>query len=92
MGPEDLVYGPIGGKSAAGVPNPAGYNLMHSPRHTWTYAPCMRPDEVLVFKLCDTDAQRVQWTAHSAFDDPTSPPGAAPRRSLELRTLAFLPN
>ena len=51
----------------------------------------LRPEEVLVFKLCDTDRERVQWTAHTAFDDPASPPDAAPRRSIELRTLAFFP-
>jgi hypothetical protein len=88
---EDLVFGPIGGNSAAGVPNAAGWNLAHNPAHRWRYLPHMRPEEVLVFKLCDTDQGRVQWTAHTAFDDPTSPPGAAPRRSIELRTLAFMP-
>jgi hypothetical protein len=89
---QDLVFGPIGGKSAAGVPNAAGWNLAHNPAHRWRYLPHMRPEEVLVFKLCDTDESRVQWTAHTAFDDPTSPPDAAPRRSIELRTLAFMPN
>ncbi len=28
-------------------------------------------------------------TGHTAFDDPTSPPGAAPRESIESRTLVF---
>jgi hypothetical protein len=88
---QDLVFGPIGGNSAAGVPDAAGWNLAHNPAHRWLYVPHMTPDEVLVFKLCDTDAHRVQWTAHTAFDDPTSPADAAPRRSIELRTLAFLP-
>lgn len=88
---QDLVFGPIGGNSAAGVPDAAGWNLAHNPAHRWRYLPRMRPEEVLVFKLCDTDQQRVQWTAHTAFDDPTSPADAAPRRSIELRTLAFLP-
>jgi hypothetical protein len=87
---QDLVYGPIGGNSASGVANAAGWNLAHNPAHRWLYVPRMRPEEVLVFKLCDTDQDRVQWTAHTAFDDPTSPPGAAPRRSIELRTLAFI--
>jgi hypothetical protein len=88
---EDLVFGPIGGNSASGVPNAAGWNLAHNPAHRWLYVPRMRPEEVLVFKLCDTDRERVQWTAHTAFDDPASPPDAAPRRSIELRTLAFFP-
>jgi hypothetical protein len=88
---QDLVFGPIGGNSAAGVPNAAGWNLAHNPAHRWCYVPRMRPEEVLVFKLCDTDQDRVQWTAHTAFDDPTSAPDARPRRSIELRTLAFIP-
>jgi len=32
---------------------------------------------------------RARWTAHSAFKDPTSPPNAAPRESIEIRTIAF---
>ena len=87
----DLVYGPIA-NSASGLKNAAGWNLAHNPAHRWRYVSHMRPDEVLVFKLCDTDESRVQWTAHTAFDDPTSPAGAAPRRSIELRTLAFIPD
>ena len=30
-----------------------------------------------------------RWTAHTAFDDPTTPPNARPRESIEIRTLAF---
>ena len=86
----DLVHGPIP-NSLSGVEGAAGYNLAPNPDHRWCYVPDMQPDEVLVFKLCDTDHGRVQWTAHTSFDDPATRPGAAPRRSIELRTLAFLP-
>ncbi len=89
---DDLIHGPIGGNSAAGVPNAAGWNLAYNPAHRWCYVPDMQPDEVLVFKLCDTDAGRVQWTAHTAIDVPGTAPGASPRRSIELRTLAFVPD
>lgn len=88
---EDLVYGPIGGNSAAGVPNAAGWNLAHNAAHRWYYLPRMSPDEVYVFRLCDTDPDRPQWTAHCSFDEPHQPPDARPRRSIELRTLAFVP-
>ncbi len=88
----DLVHGPIGGRSLSGVDQAAGYNLAHNPGHRWWYVSDMQPDEVLVFKLCDTDRDRVQWTAHASFHDPNSRPGAAPRRSIELRTLAFFPD
>ncbi len=87
---EDLVFGPIGGKSAAGVPHASGWNLSFSARHRWYYLSRMRPDEVLVFKLCDTDPTRIQWAAHTAIEDPATPSGAAPRRSIEVRTLAFI--
>jgi hypothetical protein len=45
--------------------------------------------EAMVFKLFDSDADAVQFTAHSAFADPTAPADAAPRQSVELRTIAF---
>jgi hypothetical protein len=88
---KDLIFGPIGGNSAAGVPNAAGWNLAHNPDHRWLYVPRMQPDEVLVFKLCDTDRSRPQWTAHCSIDEPDTPANATPRRSIELRTLAFMP-
>lgn len=85
----DLVYGPIGGKSQAQVDKPAGYNLAHNPAHRWYYVPRMRPEEVFVFRLCDSDPDAMQWTAHTGFRDPTSPPDAKPRQSIEVRTLAL---
>ena len=88
---EDLVYGPIGGNSAAGVPNAAGWNLAHNPAHRWYYLPRMKPEEVYVFRLCDTDPDRPQWSAHCSIDEPNQPANARPRRSIELRTLAFVP-
>lgn len=88
---KDLVYGPIGGNSAAAVPEAAGWNLAHNPNHRWFYLPRMRPEEVYVFRLCDTDPDSPQWTAHCSIDEPDQPPDARPRRSIELRTLAFIP-
>jgi hypothetical protein len=32
---------------------------------------------------------RARFTAHTAFDDPLTPPNARPRESIEIRTLAF---
>jgi hypothetical protein len=68
-----------------------GYNLSYSPRHRWYYAPLMQPDEVLVFKLFDSDRGRVQWTGHTAFDDPSTAPEAPARESIEVRTISFFP-
>jgi hypothetical protein len=50
----------------------------------------MEPWEAMVFKLFDSEADQVQVTAHSAFQDPNTPHDAAPRQSVELRTIAFL--
>ena len=50
----------------------------------------MQPWEALVFKLFDSDPEATQHTAHSAFDDPNTPPDAAPRQSVEMRTIAYL--
>jgi hypothetical protein len=36
-----------------------------------------------------TPEQEARFTTHTAFDDPTSPPDAAPRESIEIRTLVF---
>ncbi|QQS13300.1 MAG: methyltransferase [Rhodospirillales bacterium] len=66
------------------------YGVRHNPAHRWYHYPSMRPDEALVFKCFDSaEDGRARWTAHAAFDDPTTSPSAAPRRSVETRTLAF---
>jgi len=66
------------------------YHISHNSAHRWYYFPLMRRDEALVFKVYDTDATAgVRFTAHTAFDDPTSPPDAAPRESIEMRALVF---
>jgi hypothetical protein len=67
-----------------------GFNLAYSPDHMWYWLPHMQPWEAMVFKLFDSEADAVQFTAHSAFQDPNTPQDAAPRQSVELRTIAFL--
>ena len=66
------------------------YAITYNPRHRWYWLPRMRRDEALVFKVYDSAKDgRARWSAHTAFDDPTSPPDARPRESIEIRTLAF---
>ena len=56
----------------------------------WYYYPLMQPDEVLLLKCFDSRTDgRARFVAHTSFDDPTSPPGAPARKSIELRTIAF---
>lgn len=64
--------------------------LKHHPGNRWFYFPEMQKREVMLIKCYDSETDgRARFTAHSAFDDPTSPPNAAPRESIEVRTLAF---
>jgi len=73
-------------------PNRVGqtYAIKYNPRHQWYWFPRMRREEALVFKVYDSLKDgRARWTAHTAFEDPSSPPNARPRESIEIRTLAF---
>jgi hypothetical protein len=66
------------------------YSVRYNPDHEWFYFPHMRREEAIVFKVFDSEKDgRARWTAHTAFDDPTSRPNAPPRESIEIRTLAF---
>ena len=66
------------------------YVVAYNPDHKWFYFPHMRREEAIVFKVFDSLKDgRARWTAHTAFDDPTAPPNARPRESIEIRTLAF---
>lgn len=86
LSPEDLVI------SERRYPNRVGqtYQIAHNAKHEWYYFPRMARDEALVFKVFDSATDgRARFTAHSAFADPTSPDDAAPRESIEMRTIAF---
>ena len=86
VSPEDFVV------SERRYPNRVGqtYAIKYNSQHRWYWFPRMRRDEALVFKVYDSLKDgRARWTAHTAFDDPSSPPGARPRESIEIRTLAF---
>jgi hypothetical protein len=67
------------------------YAVAHNENQRWFYFPNQRKEEVLLLKCYDSDANRLRFTAHSAFEDPTSPPNAAARESIEVRTLVFFP-
>jgi hypothetical protein len=76
----DLVYPDKVGETYALLPNP---------RHRWYYFSRVRA-EVILLKIYDSlDAGNARLSAHTAFDDPTTPPGAPPRQSIELRGLLF---
>jgi hypothetical protein len=58
--------------------------------HRWYYVPRMEPDEVLLLKCYDSQTDgRARFAPHTAFADPTTPPDAPLRESIELRALVF---
>ena len=66
------------------------YRLRYGAGHRWFYFPLMRRDEALVFKVFDSATDgRARFTGHTSFEDPTTPPGAPPRQSIEARALVF---
>ena len=75
------------------------YNRVGQTRHAsydagnlWYYFPRMTRDEAILIKNYDSAAAALgvaPYSLHTAFEDPTSPPGAAPRESLETRALVF---
>lgn len=66
------------------------YTVTYDPALKWFWFPRMRREEALVFKVFDSVKDgRARWIAHTAFDDPTAPPQARPRESIEIRALAF---
>ncbi len=79
--PTDLVYRDRVGEV---------YRFTYSPDHRWFYFPRLDRNEVILLKCYDSKEDgRARFSAHSAFDDPTSPPDAAPRESIEVRALVF---
>ena len=66
------------------------YVMRHSPKHRWYYFPLMEASQALLLKTYDSETDgRARFMGHSAFEDPTTPPGAPKRESIEVRTMAF---
>jgi hypothetical protein len=81
--PSDLVYRDKIGET---------YRFTYNPEHRWFYFPRLERNEVILLKCYDSKEDgRARFTAHSAFEDPTSAADAAPRESIEVRALIFYP-
>ena len=81
--PSDLIYRDKIGET---------YAFAYSRDHRWYYFPKMQRNEALLIKCYDSKADgRARFTAHTAFDDPTTPASALPRESIEVRALVFFP-
>ena len=82
----DLVEVTRQAKDRIGQIQMARYN----PAHEWIYFPDMEMDEAVLIKTYASALDgRTRFTIHTAFTDPTSPPDAAPRQSIETRCFAF---
>lgn len=66
-----------------------GQLLGYNPLQHWYYYPDMQPDEVLIFKQCDTDPKAPQKCPHTAIEIPDQPPARHPRTSFDIRAMAF---
>ena len=87
LGPEDLIA------TDMMYPDRIGeiYHLAWNAGHRWFYFPEMERDEAVLIKGYDSRIDgRARFTPHTAFADPTTPPDAPARESIEVRTLAFL--
>jgi hypothetical protein len=62
----------------------AGYSFHHKPSDQWVYYADMTRDELLSFKLADTDKSGPWRVPHTAFFNDR--PGTVTRSSLEVRT------
>jgi hypothetical protein len=101
VAPEDLVVFEIHYQDRIGE----NYFAKHSPRHQWYFYPDMTGDEALLIKQWDSagmlarsqgaagDASDPQapctFSFHSAFEDPSTPPDAPDRWSIEVRCIVL---
>lgn len=82
--PQDVVKADLVYKDRTGEI----YYANHNPMHRWFYFPRMRADEAIFIKGYDSRKDgRAGFSLHTAFDDPSTPQGAAPRESIEVRAL-----
>ena len=74
------------------IPNedqlPTAFLFLYTPHHRWFYFPNMTPDELLVFKLYDSEETGAWRVPHGSFHD-TTYPDANSRESAEIRTVVY---
>lgn len=88
IAPKDLVASDLVYRDRVGEI----YAVTHNPTHRWFYFPQMQRNEALLIKCFDSaEDGRARFATHTTFEDPTSPPDAPTRESIELRTLVFYP-
>ncbi|EPQ50922.1 hypothetical protein GLOTRDRAFT_24512, partial [Gloeophyllum trabeum ATCC 11539] len=63
--------------------------IKYNPQHKWKYLRAMEPDEFVLIKCYDSKDGVAKFVPHTAFKDPSTPPEAPLRESIELRALVF---
>ena len=88
MAPKDLVPSDLIYRDRLGET----YAIAWNPSHRWFYFPRMQREEAVLIKCFDSRRDgTARWSAHSAFELPDTPASAAPRESIEVRTIVFWP-
>ena len=82
--PDDLYAEMPAGRPRA----PAASSSTTIADHQWWYFPDMTRDEILFFKLNDSDHSRAWRVPHTAFHDKTAQ-ATQPRHSIEFRSIAY---
>jgi hypothetical protein len=66
------------------------YSITYNPNQRYFYFPKMQPEEAVLIRCFDSALDGPhRFSAHTGFDDPTTPADAPPRESLEVRMLVF---
>ncbi|KAH7348509.1 hypothetical protein BKA65DRAFT_550582 [Rhexocercosporidium sp. MPI-PUGE-AT-0058] len=63
------------------------YEVLYNPKQRWFYKKGMDWDDVIVFKLGDSQADEAPLCPHSAFIDHSVPNGTPARKSIEIRAM-----
>jgi hypothetical protein len=88
LAPENLVASDLKYPDRTGET----YAVTYNPSQRYYYFPKMQPDEAVLIRGYDSALKGAQrFSAHTGFDDPTTPPDAPPRQSIEVRMLVFFP-
>ena len=90
--PDDIVFGD--GQNTGNIKQytkVVDQRLIHGPHQRWCYFSDITPDEVLLFRQYDTrqEALNLRTVFHTAVEDPTSPPDAPMRYTIEVRMQAI---
>ncbi len=71
------------------------YSVAYNPEHRWLHFPEMTPEEVLLIKGYDSAGYdpagdgTARFSPHTAFELPRAAGFVPPRKSIEIRTMAF---